>query len=188
MKILAFAASNHSNSINKQLVSYISSKFEGHDVEVLDINDYEMPIYSIDREVSGGVPKLAEDFAAKIDGVDLLIISLAEYNGSYSTAFKNPSGAYVSGRFYTCTNHKYFSAKVAKFFTKLKKVFIYLKPQKLYISKNIDLDSALFLLSNRVVKLSIDGTEEVIQDVKKTSKKAPSVKVIPDKMNLFDKK
>ena len=89
MKILAFAASNHSNSINKRLVSYISSKFEGHDVELLDINDYEMPIYSIDREVSGGVPKLAEDFATKIDGADLLIISLAEYNGSYSTAFKN---------------------------------------------------------------------------------------------------
>ena len=64
MKILAFAASNHSNSINKQLVSHISGKFEGHDVELLDINDYEMPIYSIDREVSSGVPKLAEDFAA----------------------------------------------------------------------------------------------------------------------------
>ena len=116
---------------------------------------------------------------------------LDEYNSSileYSTAFKNPSGAYVSGRFYTRTNHKDFSAKVAKFFTKLKKVFIYLKPQRLYISKNIDLDSALFFLSNRIVKLIIDGTEEVIQDVKKTSKKAPSVKVIPDKMNIFNKK
>ena len=116
---------------------------------------------------------------------------LDEYNSSileYSTAFKSPSGAYVSGRFYTCTNHKDFSAKVAKFFTKLKKVFIYLKPQRLYISKNIDLYSSLFLLSNRIIMLSIDGTEEVIQDVKKTSKKAPSVKVIPDKMNLFDKK
>lgn len=116
---------------------------------------------------------------------------LDEYNSSileYSTAFKNPMGAYVSGRFYTCTNHKDFSAKVAKFFTKLKKVFIYLRPQRLYISKNIDLDSALFLLSNKIVKLSIDGTEEVIEDVKKTSKKAPSVKVIPDKMNIFNKK
>ena len=116
---------------------------------------------------------------------------LDEYNSSileYSTAFKSPSGAYVSGRFYTCTNHKDFSAKVAKFFTKLKKVFIYLKPQRLYISKNIDLDSALFLLSNKIIKLSIDGTEEVIQDVKKTSKKAPSVKIIPDKMNIFNKK
>ena len=106
----------------------------------------------------------------------------------YSTAFKNPTGAYVSGRFYTCTNHKDFSEKVAKFFTKLKEIFIYLKPQKLYISKNIGLDSALFLLSNRIVKLSTDGVEEVIQDVKKTSKKAPSVKVIPDKINIFNKK
>ena len=116
---------------------------------------------------------------------------LDEYNScilEYCTAFKNPMGAYVSGRFYTCTNHKDFSAKVAKFFTKLKKVFIYLKPQRLYISKNIDLDSALFLLSNKIIKLSIDGTEEVIQDIKKTSKKAPSVKVIPDKMNIFNKK
>ena len=116
---------------------------------------------------------------------------LDEYNScilEYSTAFKNPTGAYVSGRFYTRTNHKDFSTKVAKFFTKLKKIFIYLKPQKLYISKNIDLDSALFLLSNRIVKLSTDGVEEVIQDVKKTSKKAPSVKVIPDKINIFNKK
>ena len=116
---------------------------------------------------------------------------LDEYNSSileYSTAFKNPSGAYVSGRFYTRTTHKNFSAKVAKFFNKLKKEFIYLKSQKLYISKNIDLDSALFLLSNRIVKLNIDGSEEIIQDVRKTSKKAPSVKVIPDKMNIFHKK
>ena len=39
---------------------------------------------------------------------------LDEYNSSileYSTAFKNPSGAYVSGRFYTCTNHKRFFRK-----------------------------------------------------------------------------
>ena len=116
---------------------------------------------------------------------------LDEYNScilEYCTAFKNPIGAYVSGRFYTRTTHKNFSAKVAKFFNKLKKEFIYLKSQKLYISKNIDLDSALFLLSNRIVKLNIDGSEEIIQDVRKTSKKAPSVKVIPDKMNIFHKK
>ena len=116
---------------------------------------------------------------------------LDEYNScilEYCTAFKNPTGVYVSGRFYTRTNNKDFSTKVAKFFTKLKKAFIYLKPQKLYISKNIDLDSSLFLLSNKIVKLSIDGTDEVIQDIKRTSKKALSVKVIPDKINIFNKK
>jgi len=43
-------------------------------------------------------------------------------------------------------------------------------------------------LSNKIVKLSIDGTDEVIQDIKRTSKKALSVKVIPDKINIFNKK
>lgn len=88
MKILAFGASNHSNSINKQLATFIAKQI-GNDVEVLDLNPYEMPIYSIDREVASGVPAQATDFAKKIDEADLLVISLAEYNGTYSPAFKN---------------------------------------------------------------------------------------------------
>lgn len=83
---------------------------------------------------------------------------------------------------------KIFPQKWRSSLTDLKKEFIYLKSQKLYISKNIDLDSALFLLSNRIVKLNIDGSEEIIQDVRKTSKKALSAKVIPNKMNIFHKK
>lgn len=89
MKILAFAGSNSSVSINKKLVTHVASYFREHEVEVLDLNHYEMPIYSYDREKSGGIPQLAQDFAAKIDGSNLLIISLAEHNGAYSTAFKN---------------------------------------------------------------------------------------------------
>lgn len=89
MKILAFGASNHSNSINQKLAVYIAQQFGNQDIDVLDLNDYEMSIYSIDREVNSGVPRLALDFAEKIDGADLIVISLAEYNGSYSVAFKN---------------------------------------------------------------------------------------------------
>lgn len=88
MKILAFGATNHSNSINQILAIYIASQFEGK-IETLDLNNYEMPIYSIDREDINGIPDLAVDFAQKIDQADLLVISLAEYNGSYSAAFKN---------------------------------------------------------------------------------------------------
>ncbi|MFT6901054.1 MAG: chromate reductase [Colwellia sp.] len=50
MKIIAFAASSSRQSINKQLVSYAASLVENAQVEVLDINDYEMPLYSADRE------------------------------------------------------------------------------------------------------------------------------------------
>lgn len=89
MKILAFAGSNSRDSINKKLVTYVASQFDNAEVEILDLNDYEMPIFSVDREKHDGIPPLALKFAEKIDNADLLIISLAEHNSSYSVAFKN---------------------------------------------------------------------------------------------------
>ncbi len=89
MKILAFAGSNSEVSINKKLVTFAASFFSEHEVEIIDLNHYEMPIYKNEREIENGIPQLAFDFAEKIDESDLLLISLAEHNGSYSTAFKN---------------------------------------------------------------------------------------------------
>ncbi len=94
MKILAFAASSSSKSINKQLVSHAADILKTDiikdaEVEMLDINDYEMPIYSSDREEAGGIPDLAHQFAAKIGAADALLISYAEHNGNYTAAYKN---------------------------------------------------------------------------------------------------
>ncbi|GGG66075.1 NADPH-dependent FMN reductase [Epilithonimonas arachidiradicis] len=89
MKILAFAGSNSRASINKILAEYTAKQFNGAEVEVLDLNDYEMPIFSVDREKHDGIPTLALRFAEKIDAADLLIIALAEHNSSYTVAFKN---------------------------------------------------------------------------------------------------
>lgn len=89
MNVVAFAGSNASHSINKILITYVSSYFSNARIEILDLNDYEMPIYKSDREVQEGIPQLALDFAAKIDSADLLLVSLAEHNGAYSVAFKN---------------------------------------------------------------------------------------------------
>ncbi len=89
MKVLAFAASSSSKSINKKLVSYAASLVDGAEVEVLDLNDYEMPLFSQDREQELGQPQLAQDFFAKIGNADAVMISFAEHNGSYSAAYKN---------------------------------------------------------------------------------------------------
>ncbi|MBE8720504.1 NADPH-dependent FMN reductase [Sphingobacterium pedocola] len=91
MKILAFAASNSSQSINKKLISSISKYYkEAEDfIEIIDLNEYEMSIYSHDRQVQDGIPQLAIDFANKIDWADFILISFAEHNGNYSTAYKN---------------------------------------------------------------------------------------------------
>lgn len=89
MKILAIAGSNSETSINKLLVTYTASLIHNAEVEIVDMNEFEMPIYKHQREVESGVPQEAKNFAAKIDAADILIISLSEHNGTYSSAFKN---------------------------------------------------------------------------------------------------
>lgn len=89
MKVLAFAASNSVNSINQKLVNYTAHLIADAEVELLDINDFEMPIYSIQREVNLGKPTLAQDFYEKITEADVIVISFAEHNGSYTAAYKN---------------------------------------------------------------------------------------------------
>jgi len=89
MKIIAFAATSSRKSINKQLVTHAASLIKGAEVEVLDINDYEMPLFSEDREAELGKPQLARDFLDKIASADALVIGFAEHNGSYTAAFKN---------------------------------------------------------------------------------------------------
>ncbi len=94
MRVLAFAASNSSQSINRRLANHAADVFEaefapGAEIDRLDINDFEMPIYSIDREQADGVPALANAFIARIAAADRVIVSFAEHNGHYCAAFKN---------------------------------------------------------------------------------------------------
>jgi chromate reductase len=89
MKIIAFAASSSTTSINKQLAIYTAGLLKEADVEVLDLNDYELPLFSQDKEREIGSPELAAKFFAKIGDSDGVIISFAEHNGSYTAAYKN---------------------------------------------------------------------------------------------------
>lgn len=89
MKIIAFGGSNSSKSINKMLATYASGLFEDAQVEILDLNDFEMPLFSVDREKEVGQHETAKKFLAKLASADILVVSLAENNGIYSTAFKN---------------------------------------------------------------------------------------------------
>ncbi|WP_271274401.1 NADPH-dependent FMN reductase [Aliamphritea hakodatensis] len=89
MKVLAFAASNSKQSINKQLVGYTTGLISGAEIEILDLNDYEMPLFSVDREAELGQPEQAQAFFRKIGEADALVIAYAEHNGSYTAAWKN---------------------------------------------------------------------------------------------------
>ncbi|MEQ3664667.1 MULTISPECIES: NADPH-dependent FMN reductase [unclassified Olleya] len=87
--IIAFGASNSKTSINKQLATYASSLLKNTEVEVLDLNDFDVPTYSVDLEGKSGIPDNAQQLLNKIIASDGLIISLAEHNGAYTAIFKS---------------------------------------------------------------------------------------------------
>ncbi|MFY0629285.1 MAG: NAD(P)H-dependent oxidoreductase [Flavobacteriaceae bacterium] len=87
-KIIAFAGSTSSTSINKQLATYASTLLDTVDVTIAEMNDYEAPIYSSDEEQKG-FPESLVAFSEELKSYDGFIISLAEHNGSYAAAFKN---------------------------------------------------------------------------------------------------
>ena len=87
--ILAFGASSSVNSINKIFANYSSKQIPNSVTNLLDLNDFEMPIFSIDKQKANGIPQEATDFKKHISNCDAIIISFAEHNGSYTSAFKN---------------------------------------------------------------------------------------------------
>jgi chromate reductase len=89
MKIIAFGASNSKQSINQQLAVYAANTIKDATIIELDLNDFEVPIYSIDREKDTGIPALIQEFVQLLADADGLIVSLAEHNGAYTVAFKN---------------------------------------------------------------------------------------------------
>jgi len=88
-KVIVFGGSNSKKSINKALAIYASQFLKDINCDILDLNDFDLPLFGVDLEESVGFPKDALKFNELLEGTDGIILSLAENNGSYSTAFKN---------------------------------------------------------------------------------------------------
>lgn len=87
-KILAFAGSNHSKSINYQLVEFTSSLMSDLEVLVLDIRNWKLPMYSIDLDPDQ-TPKEISNLISLIKEYDGFVISSPEHNGATPAFFKN---------------------------------------------------------------------------------------------------
>lgn len=87
--IVAFGASSSKESINKKLANYAAHQIEGASINLLDLNDYEMPIFNVDLESREGIPSLAHQFKDELRKADGIIISFAEHNSNFSAAYKN---------------------------------------------------------------------------------------------------
>lgn len=87
-KIVAFAGSTSSTSINKKLATFAAENLENTSFDVIDLRDFALPIFSEDEE-KNGFPEDALKLSSLLDNYDGFILSLAEHNGSYAAAFKN---------------------------------------------------------------------------------------------------
>ena len=63
--------------------------FKECEVDLIDLNDFPLPLFSVDIEKVVGFPKETEAFLKKIEEADFIVLSLAENNASYNVGFKN---------------------------------------------------------------------------------------------------
>ena len=71
------------------MVKHAASLIENQTVEVLDLRDYESPMFSLDLEAKEGHPEIIKQLEAKISESTALLIAVPEYNGFMPSFFKN---------------------------------------------------------------------------------------------------
>lgn len=90
-KIIAFSGSNSSQSIHQAFIHYAVGLIdcEEIEIEVLDLRDFDAPIYGIDLEQRSGIPNQIQKLKDKLDSAHAYIIASPEYNGMMPAFFKN---------------------------------------------------------------------------------------------------
>jgi len=90
-KILFLAGSARKASINKKLAVLAANMAEvaGAEVTMIDLNDYEMPLYNGDLEMEQGLPENARKLKKIFIAHDGFFIASPEYNSSFSPLLKN---------------------------------------------------------------------------------------------------
>lgn len=90
MIIKAIAGSFRKKSYNKMALKYMvqGAKEAGADVEIIDLNDYLMPIYDEDTD-KAGKPENVLKLKEKLAEAKGILIATPEYNHSLPGGFKN---------------------------------------------------------------------------------------------------
>lgn len=88
-KLIAFAGSNSSTSINYELVKYTVSLIDDFDIQLLNMAHMHFPVFSEDLEREEGYKDSLVELKDDILEADGLILSVNEHNGNPSAYFKN---------------------------------------------------------------------------------------------------
>jgi chromate reductase len=90
-RILAFAGSARRESLNRRLLAVVAAAVQqaGGDLTLVDLNDYEMPLYHGDLEDAKGLPPNTVRLIEQINAHDGLLIASPEYNSFLTPLLKN---------------------------------------------------------------------------------------------------
>ena len=94
VNVVAFGASTSQSSINKTLAAHAAQRLRSEflpraEIDVLDLGDFDLPVYSVDLQNDIGIPEPAQRFFDAVGAADAIVISYAEHNGLYTAAYTN---------------------------------------------------------------------------------------------------
>jgi NAD(P)H-dependent FMN reductase len=91
LKVLVFAASLRTESVNRKLAAVAAGVAEqlGATVDHASLRDFDVPLYDGDLEVSDGIPAGAQELRRRLLASDAFVIASPEYNASMPGALKN---------------------------------------------------------------------------------------------------
>jgi NAD(P)H-dependent FMN reductase len=90
-KVLAFAGSARTDSVNKKLIleAVSMAREMGADVTFIDLKDYPIPLYNGDLEQKNGMPENAKYIRGLMISSQVILIASPDYNSSLSALLKN---------------------------------------------------------------------------------------------------
>lgn len=91
LRVVVFAASLRSGSLNRRLATLAAAVIEEHGAlaDRADMADFDCPSYSGDVEQQAGVPAGAQRFRERLVATDAFVIASPEYNASMPGCLKN---------------------------------------------------------------------------------------------------
>ncbi|MDH3698000.1 MAG: NAD(P)H-dependent oxidoreductase [Flavobacteriaceae bacterium] len=88
-RIIAFAGSNSSTSVNYQLVKHTVGIIQNHEVQLLNMANFPFPMFSVDLEKDKGYSNSLIELRDDIKQAVGLVLSVNEHNGNPSAYCKN---------------------------------------------------------------------------------------------------
>ncbi len=90
-KLVAMAGSARRASINRALLStaVAAASRAGAELTLVDLNDYELPLFNQDLEDAEGLPDAAKRLKAILRGADGILLASPEHNSGYPALLKN---------------------------------------------------------------------------------------------------